>query len=158
MWPKWLSAIKIRKGNRIKQKDKFKILPPTHPNPYSLTMSNLDKIIDLIKKTGDSCIVLDVDGNPAYVLTTFDRYNNLVLGKQEVAGMTEDQLLEKINRDIACWRDTAQESEMNNWQSVGSLIEKIKKPEIQPLVSEKKPLNQEEKQAETDQYFFEPID
>jgi hypothetical protein len=78
-------------------------------------MTNLDKIIDLINKTGDSCIILDAEGNPAYVISSFGRYNDLVSGKQEVVGLTEDELLDKINRDIASWRSTQQESEMSNW-------------------------------------------
>ena len=31
-------------------------------------------------------------------------YENLVLGKSEVRGLTEDGLLDKINRDIAIWK------------------------------------------------------
>ena len=121
-------------------------------------MSNLDKIIDLINKTGDSCVILDVDGNPAYVISSFKRYNDLVYGKSEVVGMTEDELLEKINRDIAAWRETQKESAVNNWQSIGSVLEKVKKPEISALKDEEKPLNQAKNEPVPDQYFFEPID
>ena len=121
-------------------------------------MSNLDPIIELIKKTGDSCVVVDAEGNPSYVISSFSKYHAMAFGKTEVAGLTEDELLEKINRDIACWRATQQESAMNNWQSVGSVIEKVKKPEIQSLQDDKKPLNKEEKSNSGDEYFFEPID
>ena len=56
-------------------------------------MSNsLEKIIDLIKKTGDNCVVLDHEGNPAYVLMSLEDYENIVSAKSEVATLSEDEL------------------------------------------------------------------
>ena len=55
--------------------------------------NSLGKIISLIKKTGDNCIVLDYEGNPAYVVVTFDDYQGMILGRSEVAGLTENELL-----------------------------------------------------------------
>lgn len=68
-------------------------------------MSNLQKVVDLIKKTGDKAIVLDQNGDPNYVLMTFGDYEGLILGKSEVRGLTEAELLDKINRDIAVWKE-----------------------------------------------------
>lgn len=67
-------------------------------------MSNqLNKIIGLIQKTGDKCVVFN-QTNEAYVVMTLKDYEKLVLGKSEVHNLTEDELLDKINRDIAVWR------------------------------------------------------
>ena len=68
-------------------------------------MSNLQKVVDLINKTGDKAIVLDQNGDPNYVLMTFDDYEQLIVGKSEVRGLTEAELLDKINRDIAVWKE-----------------------------------------------------
>ncbi|MBP6942910.1 MAG: hypothetical protein KBB55_02585 [Candidatus Buchananbacteria bacterium] len=68
-------------------------------------MANLDRIINLIKKTGDKVIVVDEQGNPSYTLMALADYEQLVLGKSEVYGLTEEELIAKINRDIAVWKD-----------------------------------------------------
>ncbi|MBU4332680.1 type II toxin-antitoxin system Phd/YefM family antitoxin [Patescibacteria group bacterium] len=63
----------------------------------------LQQITDLIEKTGDKAIVLK-ENKPAYVLMTLKDYERLILGKYEVKGLTEEELLDKINREIAVWR------------------------------------------------------
>ena len=65
--------------------------------------NSFTKIIDLVKKTGDNCVILDNEGNPAYVIVSFSDYRKMILGKSGVAGLTEDELLVKINPDIATW-------------------------------------------------------
>jgi len=79
----------------------------------------LQKAINLIKKTGDKLIVFDSSrqDNIVVVLTLKD-YENLVLGKSEVRGLTEDELLDKINRDIAIWK-----SEQNLEKNIGSSLD-----------------------------------
>ncbi|HLD28037.1 MAG TPA: hypothetical protein VJB67_00300 [Patescibacteria group bacterium] len=69
-------------------------------------MANLEKIVNLLKKTGDKAIILDQNGNPCYVIMTLPDYENLVLGHSGVMGLTEDELLAKINREIEIWKDT----------------------------------------------------
>lgn len=67
--------------------------------------NQLQKAIDLVKKTGDKIIIFDsINSNSAYVIMGLKDYENLVLGKSEVRGLTEDELLDKINRDIAIWK------------------------------------------------------
>lgn len=114
------------------------------------------KIIDLVKKTGDTCIVLDATGEPSYVLLPFGVYERLAAGKADVAGMTEDQLLEKINRDIALWKSSNQEAENSAyWLLNATPIETEAK-------NTEKPLNKANFETggrgENQQYYFEPID
>lgn len=68
--------------------------------------ANLEKIVNLIKKTGDKAIVLDSDGEPNYVIMTLGDYENLILGRSDVRGLSDSEMLEKINRDIAVWKDS----------------------------------------------------
>src|SRR3989338_1192540 len=125
-------------------------------------MSNpLEKIIDLVKKTGDNCVVLDYQGNPTYVIMAFNNYQRLVAGQSEVSGLTEDQLLDKINRDIANWKATQSTLESDNWQSFESAVSDIKGSAPASAVDQN-PLNQannNQNSAATDEkYYFEPID
>ena len=67
--------------------------------------TQLQKAIDLVKKTGDRLLVFDsAKSDNIYVVMNIKDYENLVLGKSEVRGLTEDELLDKINRDIAIWK------------------------------------------------------
>lgn len=74
--------------------------------------NQLQKAIDLVKKTGDRLMVFD-SANPdnVYVIMSLKDYENLILGKSEVRGLTEDELLDKINRDIAIWKSDQDFSE-----------------------------------------------
>ena len=114
------------------------------------------KIIDLVKKTGDTCIVLDVTGEPAYVLMPFGMYERLAAGRADVTGMTEDQLLEKINRDIALWKSSSQEAENNiDWLPGATPVETEVKSVEKPLNEAK---SEPDGRTENQQYYFEPID
>lgn len=114
----------------------------------------LEKITTLIAKTGDRCIVLDAAGNPAYVIMRLADYEKMVVGTADVSGLSEDELLEKINRDIALWR-TGQDSQDF------SLNEPLFNPNIQSDslgdIEENK-LNQAKKTVESPAYEFEPIE
>ena len=65
--------------------------------------NQLQHVIDLIEKTGDKAVVLE-NGRPAYVLMCLRDYEGLILGKSEVRGLTENEMLDKINREIAVWK------------------------------------------------------
>ena len=72
----------------------------------------LQKAINLAKKTGDKLIVFDSSKpDNVFVVMSLKDYENLVLGHSEVRGLTEDELLDKINRDIAIWKSDQREAE-----------------------------------------------
>jgi len=69
-------------------------------------LDNLERAINLAKKTGDRLIVFDsMKPANAYVVMSLLDYENLVLSKNPVRDLTEDELLDKINRDIAIWKN-----------------------------------------------------
>ncbi|MBU0722070.1 hypothetical protein KKA93_01265 [Patescibacteria group bacterium] len=78
--------------------------------------NQLQKAISLAKKTGDKLIVFDsAKPDNVFVVLSLKDYENLVLGKSEIRGLTEDELLDKINRDIAIWKsDQKDQGEMEN--------------------------------------------
>jgi hypothetical protein len=67
--------------------------------------SQLQKAILLARKTGDKLIVFD-SSNPeaAYVIMTLDQYERIAENQTKITGLTEQELLDKINRDIAIWK------------------------------------------------------
>ena len=73
--------------------------------------NQLQKVINLTKKTGDRIIVFD-NNKPedTFVVMSLDEYEKIIIGKSEVRRLTEDELLDKINRDIAIWKSDNGES------------------------------------------------
>lgn len=66
----------------------------------------IKKIINLAKKTGDKIIAFDSD-NPeeAYVVMNLEDYEKIIEFKNvDIRSLTEDELIDKINRDIAIWK------------------------------------------------------
>lgn len=100
---------------------------------------DIKKIINLIEKTGDRCIVVDKDGDPAYVILSFSAYEKIIEGKGDVSNLSEEELLEKINRDVATWKESQNEAKLQDFETLE-----------QVLSDEKKDL--EEK------YYFEPVE
>ncbi len=75
--------------------------------------NNIKKVISLVKKTGDRLVVYDPDNSDnIFVIMSIAEYEKLIIGKSEVRNLTENELLDKINRDIAIWK-----SEQNNEES-----------------------------------------
>ncbi|MFW5888173.1 MAG: hypothetical protein ACOCVY_00460 [Patescibacteria group bacterium] len=77
---------------------------------------NLKKAFSLAKKTGDRVIVIDSGADSdAFVVMNIDEYEKILSYKetydQEIKGLTEDQLIDKINRDVALWKSEQQEEE-----------------------------------------------
>jgi len=102
----------------------------------------LNKITNLIKKTGDRFIVADEKGDPKFVIMDISEYEKLVLCKSDVSDLTEDELLDKINRDIAIWQIEQKEEEITD--SVEDFVENVEGD-----------LSEED---EEEKYYFEPVD
>jgi len=96
--------------------------------------NQLQRAINLIKKTGDKLIIFDsAKTEDACVVLTLKDYENLILGRSEVKNLTEDELLDKINRDIAIWKSE---------QDMEQVFEKIDKI---PITIEQADIEQKEK-------------
>ncbi len=78
----------------------------------------LERLIRLVAKTGDNLIVYDRQRpEESFVIVGLTDYEKLVASDREVQGLTEDELIDKINRDIAVWKgdqSRARETEQNN--------------------------------------------
>ena len=67
----------------------------------------LQKAIELAKKTGDRVIVFsgqeDEDG---YVILPFAEYEKLLNLSEKERGLTQKEMLDSINRDVAEWKNS----------------------------------------------------
>ncbi len=120
-------------------------------------MANMQKVVNLIRKTGDKAIILDENGDPGFVIMSIGDYENLVIGKSGVQGLTEEELLDKINRDIAVWKDIKETREMDIDQydfakDIGGVIE----DDYLSKFGENYFVGSEQKEEE--RYYFEPVE
>lgn len=72
--------------------------------------NQLQQVIDLIEKTGDKAVVLE-QGRPAYVVMRLKDYEELILAKSGVQGLTKEEMQDKINREIAIWKSDQERME-----------------------------------------------
>jgi len=70
--------------------------------------SSLSKVLELIKKTKDRLVLLDENGKDAYVIMPIEEYERLSFLGSDFRNLTEDEFLDKINRDIAVWKSQQQ--------------------------------------------------
>jgi len=99
---------------------------------------NFDQIIRLQKKTGSK--VVFQNGEDFYVLLSADEFEQLVDGQgvvNKVVGLTEDQLVDKINGEIAEWRMNHPDEQAN-----GAYFEE----------------KEAEETSNEDEYYLEPVD
>jgi hypothetical protein len=78
--------------------------------------NSLKKAFYLAKKTGDRVIVVDDNSEAdAFVVMNIDEYERILSYKEtysrDIKGLTEDQLIDKINRDIALWKNEQEDAE-----------------------------------------------
>lgn len=118
----------------------------------------MDKVLELAAKTGDKVIVLS-DNHEPYVVMTIKEYEALLHGSSSVKGLSEDELLDKINRDIAVWK--VSQDNLSDYSLDDFKVETLRKDDkIDP-----EPVNKEENVtvdkstvAEEDRYYIEPVD
>ena len=66
--------------------------------------SQLQRIINLIKKTGEKTVIMDNESDAVLMLMDLSVYEKMLDRSSGVEKLTEEELLEKINRDVAVWR------------------------------------------------------
>ncbi len=117
-------------------------------------MSKLEKIIKLVKKTGDKYIITDKSGDPQAVIMDFNEYELLTTSFGEFEAsfsgfpedidifenkpLTEGEMLDKINRELNDWQKSREE------EKVKELERELKAPDSF--------------EEDEDRYYLEPID
>lgn len=123
----------------------------------------MDKVLDLASKTGDKVIVLS-DNHDPYVIMPVREYEALLHGPSSVKGLSEDQLLDKINRDIAVWK--ASHEHLDDYSLEDFRVDTLRKDDDLPRSKAGKDSKKESDKitvdksavAEEDRYYIEPVD
>jgi hypothetical protein len=88
--------------------------------------SQLNRVINLVKRTGEKTVIMDNESGAVMMLMDLGAYEKMLdhvaPRESSVEKLTEEELLEKINRDVAIWRAS------NDRERVGVYDEVVEKP------------------------------
>ena len=120
----------------------------------------LDQVLALVTKTGDKMIVVSENHDP-YVVMSIKDYERLLTNNVAVHDLSEDELLSKINRDIAIWK-SVQASNDYNLDQFKIDEQTVANGQVKSLDLEKKPESTENFEAglasEEEKYYLEPVE
>jgi hypothetical protein len=119
----------------------------------------LDQVLALVTKTGDKMIVVSENHDP-YVVMSIKDYERLLTNNVAVHDLSEDELLSKINRDIAIWK-SVQASNDYNLDQFKIDEQMVANGQVKSLDLEKKPESVENLEpglaSEEEKYYLEPV-
>ncbi|HUT22384.1 MAG TPA: hypothetical protein VMX18_03185 [Candidatus Bipolaricaulota bacterium] len=77
-------------------------------------MRNLEKIIKFIQETGDKCIYYDAQSGNNLMIMPLGEYQRILGENTGIRDLTQEELLDRMNRDIALWK-VGQDDLRDNW-------------------------------------------
>src|SRR3989344_5328980 len=80
-------------------------------------MKDLERVLGLARSTGDRVIIVDTQESPIVVMP-LSEYERVIGYRQDVQSLTEEELLDKINRDIAVWKQSQEEVGWDDFEPV----------------------------------------
>ena len=119
---------------------------------------NLEKVLELTAKTGDKVIVISETHEP-FVILALKEYQALMTHNTNLQELTEQELLEKINRDIAVWK-ASQDDLSTDYNLDQFKVETKDRP--QEAVPQAGPIFQKPEDTpvveEEEKYYIEPVE
>lgn len=119
----------------------------------------LDKVLALVAKTGDKIIVVSETHEPCVVMSLTD-YDHLLTGVDSVHDLTEEQLMNKINRDIAIWKAGQTETDLasSDYDLDQFKLDNTNGSKTDSETATNKADVDNSSVAEEEKYYIEPID
>lgn len=75
-----------------------------------MQQDQLNRLLNLMRRTGEKCFIFDQEGEGVFALMDLDDYEDLLSGGEPVENLTEQEMLDRVNRELSNWRSW-QESE-----------------------------------------------
>lgn len=121
-------------------------------------IKNLEQVLELAAKTGDRVVVVS-DTHEPFVILAFKEYQALMSHNTNLQELTEQELLEKINRDIAVWK-ASQEDFSTDYNLDQFKVEPKIVPVQTPAIQSQNPNKVEEPimAGEEEKYYIEPVE
>jgi len=87
-----------------------------------MKQNQLDRIIKLVRRTGDRFVIMDKETDGVVVLMDLNEYEHLLNDVEPVEELEEEEMLNKLNYDISRWqekknRPEIEPSEIADWNT-----------------------------------------
>lgn len=119
-----------------------------------MRQNQLDRIIRLVRRTGDRFVIMDKETDQTMVLMNLDEYENLLNDTSSLEDLEEEDMLNKLNHDISRWQVKKNRQPIPDWE------ENVRKEPL-PIVEVEEDLPEETEIEEIDEIEddeFEDVD
>lgn len=119
-----------------------------------MRQNQLDRIIRLVRRTGDRFVIMDKETDQTMVLMNLDEYENLLNDTSSLEDLEEEDMLNKLNHDISRWQVKKNRQPIPDWE------ENVRKEPL-PIVEVEEELPEETEIEDIDEIEddeFEDVD
>lgn len=118
-----------------------------------MKQNQLDRIIKLVRRTGDRFVIMDKETEETMVLMNLNEYESLLNDTSSLEDLGEEDMLNKLNHDISRWQTQKTRQPMPIWEDIRKeSLPTVQIEEILPEVHEVEGLDEME---EIDEDEFE---
>ncbi len=124
-----------------------------------MKQNQLDRIIKLVRRTGDRFVIMDKETEETMVLMNLNEYENLLNDTSSLEDLEEEDMLNKLNHDISRWQTQKNRQPIPDWEEnlQKELVRPVKLPEVLPTILETDEM-EENDDLEDDEYEDVDID
>jgi hypothetical protein len=101
--------------------------------------SQINRVIKLVRRTGDKAVIMDNESDSVMMLMDLDVYEKMLENSGRVETLTEEELMDRINRDVAVWR-AYNDKERSEKMVDEEIVEKKLVEKQMPIMEEKRPI------------------
>lgn len=100
--------------------------------------SQINRVIKLVRRTGDKAVIMDNESDSVMMLMDLDAYEKMLENSGRVETLTEEELMDRINRDVAVWR-AYNDKERSEKLADEEVVEQKPAVKPMPIMEEKRP-------------------
>lgn len=101
--------------------------------------SQINRVIKLVRRTGDKAVIMDNESDSVMMLMDLDAYEKMLENSGRVETLTEEELMDRINRDVAVWR-AYNDKERSEKLVDEEVVEQKPMAKSAPVMEEKRPI------------------
>lgn len=101
--------------------------------------SQINRVIKLVRRTGDKAVIMDNESDSVMMLMDLDAYEKILENSNGVETLTEEELMDRINRDVAVWR-AYNDKERSEKLVDEEIVEQKPAVKSAPIMEEKRPV------------------
>lgn len=105
-----------------------------------MRQNQLDRIIRLVRRTGDRFVIMDKETDQTMVVMNLDEYENLLNDTSCLENLEEEDMLNKLNNDISRWQVQKNRQPVPNWEE-NFQKEPLPTVQVEEVLSEAKETN-----------------